>query len=103
MNNIYRHGDLFFRPVKNIEGVEVEHRGSFVLAEGETTGHKHVITAERMEIVQAPNGRCYLELGSEARVSHEEHKTIVIPPGKYEVGHEQEKDWFAGAVRRVVD
>lgn len=102
-NQIYRHGDLFFKPVKKVEGKEIKHQGSFVLAEGETTGHKHVITAERMEIRQAENGRFYLSLGNGGTVTHEEHKTITLPPGLYEMGNEREKDWFNGAVRKVVD
>ena len=102
-NQTYRHGDLFFKPVDSIEGKEVKHNGSFVLAEGETTGHKHVITAERMEIRQAENGRFYLSLGTEGTISHEEHKTITLPPGLYEMGNEREKDWFSKSVRQVID
>ena len=102
-NTTYRHGDLFFKQVQKVEGKEVKHNGSFVLAEGETTGHKHLLTAERMEIRQAENGRFYLSLDSEGKITHEEHKTIVLPPGLYEMGNEREKDWFSGATRKVID
>lgn len=105
MNNkqTYRHGDLFFTPVDKLEGSEVKHNGSFVLAEGETTGHKHLLTADRMTIRKTEDGRFYLSLETPGTITHEEHKTIVLPPGIYEMGNEREKDWFSGAVRQVID
>ncbi len=81
----------------------MEHSGSFVLAEGETTGHKHRITAERMEVTQMKDGRFYLALESEGKMTHEDHKTITIAPGIYEVGREREMNWFLKVVRKVVD
>ena len=98
-----RHGDLFLRPVQKIEGKVIDNKGSFILAEGETTGHKHVITSPKMEIRQADNGRYYIHLEEEGKLTHEEHKTITIQPGDYEVINEREKDWFSLAVKKVVD
>ncbi len=103
MNEIYRNGDLVFRPVRNMEGKIVNHNGSFILARGEVTNHCHRITAERMEIRQTEDGRFYLALESEGVMTHEDHETITIAPGIYEVGHEREMDWFSKAVRKVVD
>ncbi len=103
MKKIFRHGDLTLRPVEKIEGKEVKHNGSFVVAEGETTGHKHLLTAERMVVRQDAEGRYYLDLGSDGKLTHEEHKTITLPAGKYEVIREREMDWFQKSVRRVVD
>lgn len=106
MKNIYRHGDIPIHPIKEVEGKKVRHDGSFVLAEGETTGHKHVISVQSvddMEVRRASDGGYFLTLRTEATVSHQEHKTIRLAPGTYRVGKEREKDWFSLSVRRVID
>jgi hypothetical protein len=104
MKKIIRHGDVIVEKFKgSFEGKEVTHNGSFVLAYGETTGHKHLLTCERMMIKQDINGRYFLHLETEGRLSHEEHKTLTIPAGDYLVGAEQEMDWFQKVARKVID
>lgn len=106
MKNNYRHGDINLQQVDKLEGEIIKHNGSFVLAEGETTGHKHVITVENpndLEILQTKDGRYYFNLKSEGKVSHEEHKTLKIKPGIYEMKREREFDYFGMSVRRVID
>ncbi len=103
---IYRHGDLAFHFVKETSGEILKHNGSFVAAEGETTGHKHLIEVNNKNdliIKKDTNGNYYFELINDGQISHEEHKTIVLPRGKYKMLHEQEKDWFSLSVRKVVD
>lgn len=103
---IYRHGDLSLHPVEKIEGEPVNHNGSFVLAEGETTGHKHVITVpniEDMEIYRTVDGGMIMRVKQEATISHEEHKTIKLPVGDYKLFNEREYDWFSLKVQRVID
>jgi hypothetical protein len=105
MKNI-RHGDVNLQPVEKIEGEIVKHIGKFVIAEGETTGHKHVITVENpndMEIRKMSNGLYAFILKSEGIITHEEHKTLIIPPGTYKEVREKEMDWFSLSVRRVID
>ncbi len=106
MKNIKRHGDINFLPSKKLDGEEIKHNGSFVLAEGETTGHCHVITVPKVEdmiLTKLPDGSMLVTLKSEAKVTHEEHKTIKVKPGIYHIGREREKDWFSLSVRRVID
>ena len=107
MNNIYRHGDLSFRPFEGSteELIEVQHQGSFILALGEHTGHKHVITAEpeTMRIFQDIDGNYVLEVTSGAKLTHEEHKPISFAPGKYLMRQEQEFDYFLNEVAKVQD
>lgn len=102
-----RHGDLSFHPLEKLpEGLkEVKQAGSFVLAYGEHTGHKHVITAPRktMRIFQDKEGRYVLELKSEAMIKHEEHKTITLMPGIYHQNIEQERDPFLDQINQVKD
>lgn len=101
----YRHGDLTLHPCKEIQGKEVKHSGSFVLAEGETTGHKHTIVAEKpgdLVINQDKNGY-YITLLSKGTITHEEHNTIHVEPGTYRMYNEREMDWFSKSVRKVID
>jgi len=107
MKKIYRHGDVILLKIEALpDGLKkIENNGSFVLALGETTGHKHVLTAPKidLEVYQDAQGRNYFKVNSDARLSHEEHGTLVITPDIYVQGQEREKDWFSGAVRKVVD
>lgn len=81
-------------------------KAGLVLALGEATGHKHVV--EPMEGSSAEllklGDRVFLRiLGGDARVVHEEHCQITLPPGEYEVGIVNEYDYDAEEARKVVD
>ncbi|MHB1125322.1 MAG: hypothetical protein ACYC0T_21770 [Ramlibacter sp.] len=99
----YRHGDIYLKKVEDIpKGLDV--KNITVLAEGEATGHLHQFTAPvkaytRTEDIDAR----FLEIMSDVELTHPEHKTISIAPGKYEVHHEQEFDYFTEEIRRVAD
>jgi len=106
MNEFSHQGDVTFHPVDKIEGEKLNHQGSYILAYGETTGHKHVITVEKpedMEIVRALNGQIFLNLSTEAAVIHEEHGPIILQPGMYLVEKEREYDWFGKLERSILD
>ena len=100
-----RHGDVELYPIASLpEGLtEIKCNGSFVLAEGETTGHKHIIKADRLQVFRHTDGRLFLSVGDNAVVTHEEHKTLKVMPSFYEIGAEREFDWFGRVVRIVVD
>lgn len=102
-----RHGDLSFHPIEALpEGLrELKHEGSFILARGEHTGHKHVIQApqKEMRIFQDEKGRYVLEVKSTASITHEEHQKITLLPGIYRQEQEQERDPFLDQIRMVAD
>lgn len=78
----------------------------FVLALGEVTGHKHVMTATKeddMRIYQDSEGRYVLEIGAPTRLSHEEHSTLEFAPGIYLMENEREHDYFTQQERQVLD
>ena len=106
-DNLGRHGDLNFRAVDKAEGRKVELKeGKFVLALGEHTGHKHVISVPRMEdmdIYEGADGGYFLVLRSEGTLTHEEHKPITFAPGTYKMGTEREFDYMLAQVRKVQD
>jgi len=105
--NNYRHGDLSYHKIDKLpDGLKkVEHDGNFVLARGEHTGHKHVVTAPRkeMNIYQDAEGRYVLEIKEAATIAHEEHSTITLQPGIYIQETELERDPFLDAIRSVQD
>lgn len=107
MKKLKTHGDINIEPYEGeIKGETVAHSGSFVLAEGEATGHRHVISVpsvDDMEVFRTPSGGLYMRLKTEGTVTHEEHGPITIAPGTYRVDREREYDWFAKSVRRVID
>lgn len=73
-----------------------------VLADGEHTGHQHVVESEDAELVQIGE-RMLLKLAKQATVVHQEHKPITLSPGIWEVGRVREYDWFQHMERTVVD
>lgn len=96
-------GDILFTPFTGaVEGEVQKHKGSFTVGYGEATGHHHDVVCDDMQIVKTDKG-FILVLGKEGRVTHQEHKDIVLSPGKYFVEHEREYDWFALSTRKVVD
>lgn len=100
-------GDVPFYPFSgSVEGKKMKHNGSVVLALGEKTGHKHVLTVmhpDALDVVEIPGGQFLVELREEAIVTHEEHLPIKLAPGKYHIGKEREYDHFAHSARIVVD
>ncbi|HLD91473.1 MAG TPA: hypothetical protein VI911_10795 [Patescibacteria group bacterium] len=72
-----------------------------VLAEGEVTGHAHVIDAE-VEVFEDKDQR-FFNLKESATIVHEEHKPITIPEGNYASGKVMEYDHFAEEAKQVTD
>jgi len=86
----YRHGDLLLVATdKAGNGRETRPvNGRLVLLEGEATGHAHTVSPEHATLVtaeQAGQIRAWLTLTAPAELEHQEHDTIVLPPGSYEV------------------
>ena len=89
---IYRHGDVLITPVDQVP-VDARPRQGLVLAYGEITGHAHRIeTDARAELFEAGTQLFLRVLGSPARVVHEEHRVIELPPGNYRVWRQREFD-----------
>jgi hypothetical protein len=95
----YRQGDLLFIEVKSLPGGlhRLEHR---IIAEGETTGHKHEVIDETAILYEDGNGK-FLEALVDTEVVHQEHHTIKIPKGFYKII--QQREYAPGAIRYVQD
>ena len=73
-----------------------------VVAEGEQTGHAHVIEDDEAQLIQIGE-RLLLKLEKAATIKHEEHKPIKLSPGIWEIGRVREFDYFSRMERQVID
>ena len=103
MNVLYAQGDLLIEALKDVAPsgtiVPPAPDGATVLAEGEATGHRHVIY-DRVTMFRddglardIPAGLYVGHVrvdGTVARVQHEEHDTIELPRGTYRVRRQRE-------------
>lgn len=92
---IARQGDVLIKRVAEIpEGLKKVplDRGRVILAYGEVTGHAHVVVGD-VEFLTADledmEGR-FLRVEQEAQVVHDEHDTVILPPGEYEIIRQRE-------------
>lgn len=100
-NNWAHQGDIVFVPITSkVSGAKKQKK--VTVGWGEVTGHTHDVHSDDMRVVKTDAG-FILVLGSEGRVTHQEHKDIVLAPGTYIVKHEREKDWFSLSTRQVID
>lgn len=74
-----------------------------VLAEGEATGHAHVIAdvaeCELYTLADALFVKCRVPI----TVTHEEHKPVTVGPGIWRISIVREYDHFREEAQRVVD
>lgn len=104
---MYRQGDVLIIPVKSIpKSVEkIEREGDrVVLAHGEVTGHAHAIKDKRAALFRDPKlAAIFMHVSGDASVDleHDEHSTIAIPPGNYQVIRQVE--YTPEAIRNVAD
>ena len=103
---LLQQGDVLLESVDEIPAgaktVEPKERG-YVLAEGEETGHAHVIDkVADIEFVEK-DGMFYIKNKKPVTVTHEEHKPITIPSGIWRVRGVREYDHFSEEARRVQD
>ena len=97
----FQQGDVLVKPA----GVKPQGKkvAGGVLRLGEATGHKHVARGRGVAVLDAPDGTRYLHAPKGARITHEEHKPIDVPPGDYTITGVREYDHFAEEAREVVD
>ena len=103
---LIRQGDLLLVPNAELpERVEVIRRRRLVLAEGEATGHAHVVDDERASLHgHRWSDVRYVQVVGDESVSlvHEEHDPLHVAPGVYEVRRQREYAPRVG-FRRVSD
>lgn len=96
----YQQGDVLIKKVKAVKGKKLNH---LTLAEGEATGHHHTITKGDAELYEHEGTLFVKAKSDEVELTHQEHKTVTLPKGDYEIGIVKEYDHFAEEARRVAD
>ncbi len=106
---ILRQGDVLLIAVAAIpektKAVPREN-GRVVLAHGEVTGHHHSIVERDVELVttqEADELRVWLSVTTAEPVplTHQEHDTITVEPGFYEV--RRQREYSPERIRQVAD
>jgi len=84
----YRQGDLLIVRVQRVPSRAVAQQSAIILT-GETTGHAHRLVGGEIRVLGA-TATMYLVCAAQAQVVHEEHQTITLPPGLYQVRRQRE-------------
>lgn len=91
MNTTYRQGDILF--ISKDEPIHTDETatGSLEIAQGEVTGHAHVLHAGAIGFDTDREKRVSrLDLPQGGTIRHDEHAPIDLPPGSYEVRRQRE-------------
>ena len=96
---LYRQGEIILQSVKEVKGKKKNH---LIIAEGEVTSHKHQITKGDAELYEH-EGTMFLKVLDEAELTHEDHKTVVLPKGDYEITIQREYEISDQHYRKVLD
>jgi hypothetical protein len=103
-----RQGDILLVPVERLPDglIEVPREdGKIILAEGEATGHLHMIDSEKATFLAEDIAQIedrFLAVEEEVALEHPEHDTVTLAPGNYEVRRQREYDQ-AGGIELVAD
>jgi hypothetical protein len=99
---IARQGDVLLRKVDKDKGMIFrEFTKSIVLAEGEKTGHAHVLECDLDIEIYEKSGKTYVGVLADAMLRHEEHDSVAVEPGIYEVITQRE--YTPERIQRVLD
>jgi hypothetical protein len=87
---MYRQGDILLRKVDSLPK-KAKKKDSNVILEGEATGHAHRIQNGLIFEIGWPT-EMYIKAQKGATITHDEHETIDIEPGIYQVVRQREYD-----------
>jgi hypothetical protein len=104
---VYRQGDVSIVAVTSAPAERVDvarENGRVILADGEVTGHAHVIKATSAALFRDPKlTAVFMTVSGDVPVAleHEEHETIMIPPGDHQIIRRRE--YSPQEIRNVAD
>jgi hypothetical protein len=87
-----RQGDLLFVRLTAATPAK-PHPDGRVLAHGEATGHTHAVAEADLsacDVFLDADGRLVVEAKADVRVEHQEHGTVVLESGTWEVRRQRE-------------
>ncbi len=97
----YQQGDVLIKKVAHTIG-EFKKVSSYVLAEGEVTGHCHTLLGNNFSVLEK-DGKVFVKINETSEVIHQEHSNINILPGEYEIQKVREYDHFLEESRNIKD
>lgn len=114
---ILRHGDVMLVKIDQLPEKEtLKRKADNVLEYGEVSGHSHQLVGPEGTIAvysdtETEQTADYVEIdasllevpGATVELIHEEHNTIELEPGFYEVRRQRELNPYDQAVRQVMD
>ncbi|MGQ9371220.1 hypothetical protein [Azospirillum sp. ST 5-10] len=91
----YRQGDVLLIPCPVLpkSARPAPAADDVILAYGEVTGHSHAMAGERVRyFLEDGSGRGFIQVhgGAPVALRHEEHGTVPVEPGLYEVRRQRE-------------
>lgn len=99
LKTLIRQGDVLFTSIAKLPKGERKKRENATVAYGEVTGHSHALAIDDRalaEVYEIGDG-LYLHVSESGigidggvRVVHEEHGTVILPPGEYAVTIQRE-------------
>lgn len=85
---IYRQGDILFKKIEKFPS-QLKEKPDRVVAEGEETGHAHVlVNGALFEVLNSE--KLYIKSEQNTRIIHEEHLPIKLESGNYQVIRQRE-------------
>jgi len=99
----WQQGDVIIRKVSSIQKNGWKERQDKRVAEGEVTGHAHVVQGPDAYVFEDAKGNRFVESKSDWTLVHEEHNAITMPPGTFEISIVREYNPFQKAIERVKD
>ena len=99
---IYRQGDVILTSLEQLPtGAEKQKESlPLILKHGSATGHSHSINNPAASLY-TKNDKRYLLLESDTQLEHEEHATLILPAGTYQILKQREHT--ASGIREVLD
>jgi len=85
---MYRQGDVLIVAVDTIPTSTPVNRAAkqdLILQEGEVTGHAHRIASRHAKLYRTEMDARFMRVTAPVSLTHEEHKTVTIPPGDYRI------------------
>lgn len=104
INNIIQHGDVLLIPYNGKKQDSWVLEKNLILEYGSATGNSHKIKeTKNAELYMIDLQKKILVVYSPCHLIHEEHKTIKIDVGLYEIQNVKERDPYSDEIRKIAD
>jgi hypothetical protein len=90
MQEVIRQGDLLFVRVEEVLKKDATAVQDGILARGEATGHTHKLRADARNRAVRVAQALYVLAAVQAHIDHQEHATVILPPGTWQVKRQRE-------------